>query len=64
MELKKVYEAKEVLKEVIRETDVIYSPKLSKKGNVYLKYLAEILAAYLSSLRLSTHSRQIFSPSA
>ena len=37
MELKKVYEAKEVLKEVIRETDVIYSPKLSKKGNVYLK---------------------------
>ena len=37
MELKKVYEAKEVLKEVIRETDVIYSPKLSKKGNIYLK---------------------------
>ena len=37
MELKKVYEAREVLKEVIRETDVIYSPKLSKKGNVYLK---------------------------
>ena len=37
MELKKVFEAKEVLKEVIRETDVIYSPKLSKKGNVYLK---------------------------
>ena len=25
MELKKVYEAREVLKEVIRETDVIYS---------------------------------------
>ena len=37
MELNKVYEAREVLKNVIRETDVIYSPTLSKKAKIFLK---------------------------
>lgn len=37
IKLEKVYEAREVLKEVIRETDIIYSSKMSKKANIFLK---------------------------
>lgn len=35
--LDKVYKASQVLKEVIRETDMIYAPNIKKGTNVYLK---------------------------
>ena len=35
--LDKVYHASFVLKDVIRNTDLIYAPKMSKNCNVYLK---------------------------
>ena len=33
----RVYKAARVLKEVIRETDMIYAPNLSKNARIYLK---------------------------
>ena len=35
--LDKVYKASHVLKEVIRETDLIKAPKINKEAEVYLK---------------------------
>lgn len=35
--LDKVYKASRVLKEIIRETDMIYAPNISKNANIYLK---------------------------
>ena len=35
--LDKVYKASHVLKEVIRETDLIKAPKINKEADVYLK---------------------------
>lgn len=35
--LDRVYKASRVLKEIIRETDMIYAPNIRKGTNVYLK---------------------------
>lgn len=35
--LDRVYTAARVLKEIIRETDMIYAPNISKNAKIYLK---------------------------